>query len=198
MRSRRLQILGAKMKFLAIVLAAIGGFALVFTAVMWARGIGPEEVLSVFRPGSQAEAGDKVKQLTEDFAGENSLKDFTGVDIDENDPQIMDIYGTLKTVDTSNGKIYLDLAAPRYIQKAVEESYRQEASAEPKYITVEFDESLKVQDPFFATERPISEMAEAKDGNLEKMKGMFVVVGARLTENGQAKAEKLSVAGISK
>lgn len=186
------------MKLLAIVLSATFGFALVFTAVMWAGGIGPEEVLSAFRPGSQAGAGDKVKQLTEDFAGENSLKNFTGVDIDENDPQIMDIYGTLKTVDTSVGKIYLDLAAPRYIQKVVEESYRREASADSKYMTVDFDESLKVQDPFFAAERPIMEMAQAKDGNLEKMKGMFVVVRARITENGQAKAEQLSVAGISK
>lgn len=185
-------------KIIGLGLGAIGAFGLVFLGVLWGQGVGPEEILGTFILGGQFGTGAKVEESAKNFAAENSLDQFTGVDIDENDPQIMDIYGTLKTVDVDGGRIYLDLAAPRYIQKVVEESYRQQANAEPEYMTVNFDDSLKVADPFFSIERPIREMAGAKDGNLEKMKEMFVVVRARLDRDGQPKAERLSAAGISK
>lgn len=65
-------------------------------------------------------------------------------------------------------------------------------------LEVDSDGENGVADPFFASDRPIAEMAGAGDGNLDRMTGMFVVVRARLGEDGQPKAERLSAAGISK
>lgn len=84
----------------------------------------------------------------EEYAQKYELKYFSGIEINKENPNEVDIYGTIRQIDTRSAKLKLALVVPGYLRDYAKSQYYIPQDSNPSMLTINLDGDSKFYDPY--------------------------------------------------
>lgn len=178
------------------------GLALVITIFLivgvssWREGLTLEQILqAVNLPWLKTIATPSRLTLGE-YVKQSPLQNLAGVEPDDQDPSLTDVYGTLVKIDKNKSLAVVIPQTPDYVY-IIRESGPEEKEDQDK-IVILLDRDTKIIDPYAEKTRNYPEMVSSRDGNLGRFIGSYVHIAAATDTEGKLVAKEMAIAGVSR
>lgn len=128
-----------------------------------------------------------------EYAGEFPLVNLAGVESNDQNSSLADIYGTLVKIDKNKSMAVVNPQTPDYIEAGP----GPEKESQDR-IVILFAPDTKIIDPFVEKTRNYPEMVSSRDGNLGRFIGSYVHIAVTTDTEGKLVAKEMAIAGVSR
>mgnify|MGYP001578822590 FL=1 len=133
----------------------------------------------------------------EEYAKKYELINFSGIDINKENPTKVDIYGTIRRIDIRSLKLKLALVVPGYLRDYARSKYYIPQDSDPRMLTINLDENSKFYDPNDNNQPKDIRMIAAGNGSIIKtFTNAYVHIDAIVADNGNLIVRQVSIAII--
>ncbi len=141
----------------------------------------------------------KIQPTTStEYARTYELRYFSGVKVNKEDSNLVDIYGTIKKIDSKRAIITLALTVPAGLIRTVESKFYIPIEEYPEIIKIRIDNNLRLNDPLDSrTPKGYQEIVSADKNILQTFTNAYVHIVATVDEHGKLLAREISTATIT-
>lgn len=133
----------------------------------------------------------------EEYAKKYKLSYLSGIEINRENPNKVDVYGTIRQIETRSLKLKLALVVPGYLRDYARSKYYIPQDSYPRILTINLDEDSKFYDPNDNNQPKDVRAASAGNGSIEKtFTNAYVHIDAIVAGNGNLIARRVSIAII--
>ena len=186
--------MGRITKSIVLISLALGItiFLTVGTA-FWREGLTLEQILKATGL-SWLKTADTPSQLTLwEYVDQFPLTNLAGVESNDQDSSLADVYGTLVNVDKNKSLAVVSPQVPDYIGKDLKPEKEVEGS-----IVILFNPDTKIIDPIAGKTRNYQEVVSSQDGHLNRFIGSYVHIAVASDSEGKLVAKEMAIAVVSR
>lgn len=133
----------------------------------------------------------------EEYAKKYELRYFSGIEINRENPNEVDVYGTIRQIDARSLKLKLALVVPGYLRDYAKSKYYIPQDDDPKILTINLDGDSKFYDPNDNNQPKDVRAIAAGNGSIVKtFTNAYVHIDAIVAGNGDLIARQISIAII--
>lgn len=133
----------------------------------------------------------------EEYAEKYGLSYFSGIELNQENPSKIDVYGTIRQIDTRSLKLKLALVVPGYLRDYARSKYYIPQNDNPRILTINLDENSKFYDPYDSNQPKDVRAISAGNGSIVKIfNNAYVHIDAIVASNGNLIAQQVSIAII--
>lgn len=129
-----------------------------------------------------------------EYAGQFPLTNLAGVESNDQDPSLADVYGTLVNIDKNKSLAVVIPQTPDYIYVVPGPGEK----ADQDRVVILLTSNTKIIDPFAEKTRNYPEMVSSLDGHLDRFIGSYVHIAAASDAEGKLLAKEVAIAGVSR
>lgn len=129
-----------------------------------------------------------------EYAGQFPLTNLAGVESNDQDKSLADVYGTLVNIDQNKSLAVVIPQTPDYIYVVPESGEK----ADQGRVVILLDRDTRIIDPFAEKTRNYPEMVSSRDGHLGRFIGSYVHIAVATDAEGKLVAKEMAIAGVSR
>ena len=132
----------------------------------------------------------------EEYAKKYELKYFSGIGLNEEDPNKVDIYGTIREVNVRSLK--LALVVPGYLIDYAESQYYIPQDSNPKILTINLDGDSRFYDPYDNNKpKRVGDITKGNKRIVDIFSNAYIHITANVDVKGSLTAKEVAIATLS-
>lgn len=167
---------------------------LIVEVALWKEGLTIEQILQVVNLPWLKTAVTPSRLTLVEYAGQFPLTNLAGVESNDQDKSLADVYGTLVKIDKNKSLAVVIPRTPDYIYVVPGPGEK----ADRDRVVILLTSDTKIIDPFAEKTRNYPEMASSLDGHLDRFIGSYVHIAAASDAEGKLLAKEVAIAGVSR
>lgn len=166
---------------------------LIIGTAFWREGLTLEQILQAVNLSWLKTAETPSRLTLGEYVGQFPLTNLAGVESNDQDPSLADVYGTLVNIDKNKSLAVVSPQVPDYLSKDLNLGKEVEGS-----LVILFDSDTKIIDPIAGRTRKFQEAVSSRDGHLDRFIGFYVHIAVASDTEGKPVAKEMAIAEVSR